>query len=371
MRGHSRSAAVLDVSPLSFTCALGWPDIQGQAHLKTALREDHGGLEAGRFARRREMGTLVRKLYRKTLAQAGEKAQGLYVSVPNEYTQVYMRVLELPVYGRIQASDLAELTAMAREAPVPPDYRLLSERPIAWHVDREMVYRSPIGREGKLVKGYYALIYGYNPYCLDLADIVDEAGAALEGFVSVSEALMRYAAKKLNLLGTFVLMDSDALSTYVMAAQRGKLWLMKPFPIGTERLRQDLMQFMPADYEQADRKLRTMRLGPRVGEDSPAARAVEGRLHELLIKAGEELETSGISLSEPIHLVLSGEGWTGLTGAADLAARQVKAKISILTPPPRGASIHSIAMLDQVLSHERPERSWWDEFKKRIIQSNH
>lgn len=371
MRGHSRSAAVLDVSPLSFTCALGWPDIQGQAHLKTATREDHGGLEAGRFARRGDIGPLVRRLYRKTLAQAGEKAQGLYVSVPSEYTQVYMRVLELPVYGRIQEGDLAELTSMASEAPVPPDYRLLSEQPIAWQVDGEMVYRNPAGREGKLVKGYYALIYGYNPYCLDLADIVDEAGIALKGFVAVSEAMMRYAAKRLNLLNTFVLMDSDALYTYVMAAQRGKLWLMKAIPTGTERLRQDLMQAIPASYEQAARRLRALRLGPQLGEDSPAARAVERRLYELLSRAADELGASGISLSEPIHLVLSGEGWTGLAGAAGLTAHQVKARVSILTPPPRGASIHSIAMLDQVLAHERPERSWWDEFKRRITQSNH
>ena len=156
-----------------------------------------------------------------------------------------------------------------------------------------------------------------------------------------------------------------------MAAQRGKLWLMKAIPTGTERLRQDLMQAIPASYEQAARRLRALRLGPQLGEDSPAARAVERRLYELLSRAADELGASGISLSEPIHLVLSGEGWTGLAGAAGLTAHQVKARVSILTPPPRGASIHSIAMLDQVLAHERPERSWWDEFKRRITQSNH
>ena len=66
--------------------------------------------------------------------------------------------------------------------------------------------------------------------------------------------MMRYAAKRLNLLNTFVLMDSDALYTYVMAAQRGKLWLMKAIPTGTERLRQDLMQAIPVSYTHLTRR---------------------------------------------------------------------------------------------------------------------
>ena len=49
MRGQGRSVAVLDVNPLTLTCALGWPDVQGQAHINAATQERHSGLEAGSF----------------------------------------------------------------------------------------------------------------------------------------------------------------------------------------------------------------------------------------------------------------------------------------------------------------------------------
>ena len=173
MRGQGRSIAVLDVDPLKLTCAMGWPDVQGQAHLNAAIQTYHSGLESGSFVALDEMPTLLRRIFRAAQSESATRADGVYVSIPSEYTQVYMRHVELPVRRQVTEHDLREMAAVAEEAMVPSDYRLLRCDPIAWQVDREMVYRSPVGMRGRLVQGYYALTYGHESYLQDICHMRD------------------------------------------------------------------------------------------------------------------------------------------------------------------------------------------------------
>lgn len=369
MRGQGRSVAVLDVNPLTVTCALGWPDIQGQAHLNAAVQGRHSGLEAGRFARIDEMPPLVRRLLRSAQSESATRADGIFVSVPSEYTQVYMQQVELPIRRQVTETDLRELKALAAEAMVPAEYRLLHCKPIAWQLDREMLYRSPVGMRGKLLQGYYALTYGYGPYLHDMESIVDQAGISLRGFADVPGAVMRYAAGKLNLLGSFVLLDSDELFTTVMVAQRGKIWMLQRIPLGMQRFCQDIMQAEGVEYAQAWPRMRQITLDPRSGDRSPAAQVITQRISELLLKVENTLTGANLSLQDPIHLVLSGAGWTGLTGVEFLLAQHLGARITALTPPPSGASIHSMAMLDQVLVHGTRERTLWEKLTEKITQT--
>jgi len=371
MRGQGRSIAVLDVDPLKLTCAMGWPDVQGQAHLNAAIQTYHSGLESGSFVALDEMPTLLRRIFRAAQSESATRADGVYVSIPSEYTQVYMRHVELPVRRQVTEHDLREMAAVAEEAMVPSDYRLLRCDPIAWQVDREMVYRSPVGMRGRLVQGYYALTYGHESYLQDMEAIVDQAGIALRGFVDVPGAMMRYASGKLNLLGSFVLLDSDELFTTVMVAQRGKIWMLQRIPVGMQKLCQDAMQAEHMDYPQARQRVENVVLGTHSAELSLAAQIVTQRIGEILSWAEGELANASISLQDPIHLVLSGAGWTGFPGVEQVLLQRLGAKITWLTPPPSGASIHSMAMLDQVLAHGMRERSWWEKLTEKITQTKH
>ena len=201
--------------------------------------------------------------------------------------------------------------------------------------------------------------------------IVDHAGIALRGFVDVPGAMMRYAAGKQNLLGSFVLIDSDELFTSVMVAQRGKVWMLQRMTAGMQRLCQDIMQAENVDYLRARQLVDILNLDPRSMDRSSAAQLTVRRINEILSWAEGELAGASISLQEPIHLVLSGEGWTGISGADQLLAQMLGAKITLLTPPHNGASIHSMAMLDQVLAHGTRERSWWEKLTEKIIQTKH
>jgi cell division ATPase FtsA len=371
MNPPKRCRAVLDMGPLTMTCALGWPDVQGQAHIGSLVCARHGGIEAGRFLQPEGIAPLIRKVVRQGQANASARVNGIYVSIPSEYVQVYMREAELALDGPVQREDLDALARMAREVPVPEGYRMISCQSIAWQLDRQMLYRSVVGMRGRLIKGYYALQYGYNPYCRDMADRVDGAGLKLKGFVSLPGALVRYGALRKNLLSNFVLLDADDLYTHLMVGQRGKLWLMDRVNIGSERLRKDIMTGLACSYEEACAALKAVGLGRQAADSSPAAQMVGLRLTEIFDWARQALEPAHISLKDPVHVLLSAGGWTGMTGAANLVAQQLGGRVSLLTPPPGGASINSMAMLDQVLAHGEEHSSPWDRLMKIIKQTRH
>ena len=184
-----RSAAVMDLRPLSLTCTFGQPDVQGQAHALAEITRPHAGLEQGRFVAPEALPSLMRTVYRAAARHAAARADGVTLSVPSSYTQVFMRFAELPLAGPVTARDMDELLDMAEEAPVPPGYRLLRAEPLAWQIDGVLLRHAPEGAMGRLLQGYFALTYGDDLLCRELSEAALAADLPMPRFEAMPCAL--------------------------------------------------------------------------------------------------------------------------------------------------------------------------------------
>ncbi len=345
-----RSAVVLDIEPLNLVCAIGQLDVQAQVHLLSEYSRGHGGLEEGRFHDRVALPGLIGSMVRKVAKQANLRVSAIAVSVPPSYIQTYMHIEELPVYGQVREAQLEEMLLMSEAVLAPAGYRRIRTDVLAWEVDGAWLRHSPAGTSGRLLKGYFSLTYADDGFCRQMQELVQAAGFRVSEHLPLPCALTGYASYRWNLLDTFLLIDSDEISTCFLGAQRGKLWLKKELPFGLQSLIREEIQATGCSYEEARNDILSCRLGPR-GKLSPLSLRIGARIQSLLQEAEQALRPSAISLNDPIVVVLSGNGWTGIPGMEDLVHGIIAAE-SVLSMD-RESPVNEKALLHQVLAQEQ------------------
>ena len=323
-------------------------EVLGQAELPSF------GVRRGIVVKIDEVSKIIGEVLSQLQTDIGQKIEEVYINISGSH------IFSLPSRGsvvvsradqRISEEDTQRVIQTARAISLPSNQEILDIFPKEFIVDGQAGIKEPTDMQGLRLEAEVILLCGFAPYLKNLTTAVLNAGFQIADVtfssIASSRACLTPQQKELGV----GLIDIGAGTTDLVVYEEGDLIHAAVFPIGSERITNDLAIGLKTDIELAE-KIKKEFGGclllkgnkkeriepPGSGNEEPLvfshkmlARVIEARVAEIFNLVWQDLKKISPRSLLPAGIVITGGG-ARLPKIVELAKKELKLPVKIGLP---------------------------------------
>ena len=323
-------------------------EVLGQAELPSF------GVRRGIVVKIDEVSKIIGEVLSQLQADIGQKIGEVYINISGSH------IFSLPSRGsvvvsradqRISEEDARRVIQTARAISLPSNQEILDIFPKEFIVDGQAGIKEPTDMQGLKLEAEVILLCGFAPYLKNLTTAVLNAGFQISDItfssIASSRACLTPQQKELGV----GLIDIGAGTTDLAVYEEGDLIHTAVFPIGSERITNDLAIGLKTDIELAEKikkefgsclllkgnkKERIEPSGsgngePLVFSHKMLVRVIEARVAEIFNLVWQDLKKISPRSLLPAGIVITGGG-ARLPKIVELAKKELKLPVKIGLP---------------------------------------
>ena len=290
--------------------------------------------------------------------EIGRKIDDVYINVGGSHVfanQSHGTVVVSRADQKISEEDKNRVLQAAESSfPLPLNKEILDIFPREFIVDNQRQIKNPLGMQGLRLEADVLAICAFSPYMKNLTAAVLNAGFEISNIVPSAMASARAVLTPQQKELGVCLLDIGAGTTDMAIYEEGDLAHLAVFPVGSERITNDLAVGFKTDVEIAEQiknefgtcvykggdKKEKIDLTGKVsnGNGEPLffshkmlAKIIEARVSEIFDLAQQEIKKLSLKGSLPAGVVLTGAG-AKLPKIAEVAKRELKLPSKIGLP---------------------------------------
>lgn len=306
------------------------------------------GVRRGIVVNPEEVSKKVVDLLLQLQADIGRKIEDVYVniggshlsSIPSRGTVVVSRADQ-----KISEEDKNRVIQAAQAFPLSSNQEILNVLPKEFIVDGQGGIKEPIGMQGLRLEAEVLALCTFSPFLKNLITAVLNAGFQISDIIpssiASSFAVLTPQQKELGVC----LLDIGAGVTDMAIFEEGDLIHIAVFPIGSERITNDLAIGLKTDVEVAEKIKKEfgscLLLGnkkEKIHNDEPIVfshkmlvKIIEARVYQIFNLAKQEIKKISPKSLLPAGIVLTGGG-VKLPKIIDLAKKELKLPVRLGLP---------------------------------------
>lgn len=323
-------------------------EVLGQAELPSF------GVRRGIVVKIDEVSKIIGEVLSQLQADIGQKIEEVYINISGSH------IFSLPSRGsvvvsradqRISEEDTRRVIQTARAISIPSNQEILDIFPKEFIIDGQAGIKEPTDIQGLKLEAEVILLCGFAPYLKNLTTAVLNAGFQISDItfssIASSRACLTPQQKELGV----GLIDIGAGTTDLAVYEEGDLIHAAVFPIGSERITNDLAIGLKTDIELAEKikkefgsclllkgnkKERIEPSGsgngePLVFSHKMLVRVIEARVAEIFNLVWQDLKKISPRSLLPAGIVITGGG-ARLPKMVELAKKELKLPVKIGLP---------------------------------------
>ena len=298
----------------------------------------------------------VTEVLSKLQEEIGQKVEDVYLNISGSH------IFSVPSHGtvivsradqKISEEDKNRVIQAAQVLPLPSNKKILDAFPKEFIVDNQGQIKEPLDMQGLRLEVEVILLCVFSPYLKNLTNAVLNAGFQISDVapsaISSSRAVLTPQQKELGVC----LLDIGAGTTDMAVYEEGDLVHLAVFPIGSERITNDITVGLKTDVEIAEQikqefgtcvlkkggnKKERIELPRESGEGEPLIfshkmllKIIEARASEIFDLVRQELKKVPSKGLLPAGIVLTGGG-AKLPKIVELAKKELKLPAKIGLP---------------------------------------
>lgn len=320
------------------------------------------GIRRGAVFRAEDVSKSIAQALDRLSAETGSKIDEVYTNVGGSHifsTPSHGTVVVSRADQRISEEDIDRVIQAAQAFPLPSNREILETLPREFIVDGQGHIKEPQNMQGLRLEANVLALCAFSPFMRNLASAIHIAGSHAADItpsaLASSRAVLTPQQKELGVC----LVDIGAGTTDVAIYEEGDLIHMAVFPIGSERITNDLAICLKTDIELAERikkefgsciffggkRKEKIELAKEEGNGEQLSfshkmlvKIIEARVCEIFNQVQKELKRAQPNGSLPVGIVLTGGG-AKLPKIVELAKRELKL-------PARIGRVHGMAGID-------------------------
>lgn len=339
-----KSVCVLDVRSMSVTAIVGAAGVNNTFVFKGSQSQEYDGYEDGRFYKEGELKKAVYAALEAAEGSAGEHVKTVYVSVPGEFSKIVDKkhLIAFPAPKRIASGDIDVLYKDGYGSVEEPSHENIHASALYFITSDARKVTDPTGIVSSTLQANVCYILAACYYTDLFRQMLREYGFRKVVFVPASYMQAVYLLSEDKRKEGALLLDIGAISSTVSVVYGDGILKERTFWAGEGHIAAELCAGLSVSYEDAAELLKRANLFRTGVADvclDEERRFSTDKVNEY-IKAGLDklCEPLGQFLDEcpaPVAnrpLLMTGEGVTGLRGAAEHISRRINRETEIVSP---------------------------------------
>lgn len=374
-----KSVEILDIRSGTVTAIIGEGGVNNTFVFKGTQTEEYGGYSSGRFYDGDKLKKAIYSVLSGAAQSAGERHTTIYVGVPAEFTKIITgkHLLGFPAPKKITSGDVESLYNDKYREIEQHGYEKIHASALYFLTSDARKVADPVGIVSSTLQANISYILCSVYFTGLLREILTEYGFRTVRFVSTSFAQVKGLLDR-DGKDSAILLDAGMISSCMTLFYGDGIMAEETVPFGEGNVLVGLMNRFDWTYERAAEELKRANMF-RYTPPGDSAVHEEGFVSPERINEGikEELD----ELCEPLSLFmqkvpsalftqklyLTGEGVTGIRGAAEHISRRLDRETEIVSPRlpcyDKPAMSSRISLLKYALKESRT-----DGFFKKLLK---
>lgn len=366
-----KSVSILDVRSMSVTAVIGAAGVNNTFVFKGSQSQNYDGYEDGKFYNAEELKKAVYAALQAAEGSAGEHAHTVYVGVPGEFTKIVNKkhLIAFSSPRRIAGGDIDALYKDGYGSVEESSFENIRASALYFITSDARKVSDPTGIVSSTLQANVCYVLA-SCYFTDLfRQMLREYGFRKVIFVPSSYAQAVYLLSEEKRKAGAILLDVGAISSTISVVYGDGILKECTFWVGEGHIAAELCAGLDVSYEDATEILRRSNLF-RTGVSD--VRLDEERFYST-DKVNEYIKAGLDKLCEPLSafldecpalvanrpLLMTGEGVTGIRGAAEHISRRISREAEVVAPEipyyNKPSMSSRISLLDYALKHRRTE----------------
>ena len=340
----NKSVSILDVRSMSVTAVIGTAGVNNTFVFKGSQSQNYDGYEDGKFYDAEGLKRAVYAALQSAEGSAGEHASTIYVGVPGEFTKIVDKkhLIAFPAPKRIAGGDIDALYKDGYGSLEESSFENIHASALYFITSDARKVSDPTGIVSSTLQANVCYILASVYFTDLLRQMLREYGFRKTVFVPASYAQAVYLLSEERRKAGAVLLDVGAISSTISVIYGDGILKESTFWAGEGHIAAELCAGLEISYEDATELLKKSNLfrsgmaDVRLDEERGyAAEKVNEYIKAGLDKLCEPLsafldECPALVANRP--LLMTGEGVTGIRGAAEHISRRISRETEIVAP---------------------------------------